>query len=146
MLYVSHSRARRQSGAKVDHPQSPQTVPITDFGSKLFSVTSEMIPPGRARQGRKPLTRFTQLINMLPLICISEERNMKIGERGQVTIPKDVREKYGLLPNIEVEFVPKESGVLLRKRARRASPVEKVYGILNRKSKTDDIIELLRGR
>jgi len=71
---------------------------------------------------------------------------MKIGERGQVTIPKDVREKYGLLPNIEVEFVPEESGVLLRKRAHRASPVEKVYGILNKKSKTDDIIDALRGR
>jgi AbrB family looped-hinge helix DNA binding protein len=83
---------------------------------------------------------------MLALICISEETNMKIGERGQVTIPKDVREKYGLLPNIEVEFVPEESGVLLRKRARRASPVEKVYGILKKKSKTDDIIEALRGR
>jgi len=71
---------------------------------------------------------------------------MKIGERGQVTIPKDVRERYGLLPNIEVEFVPEESGVLLRKRARRVSPVEKVYGILKKKSKTDDIIEALRGR
>lgn len=70
---------------------------------------------------------------------------MKIGERGQVTIPKDVREKYGLLPNIEVEFVPEESGVLLRKRAARASPVEKVYGILNKKSKADDIIEAWRG-
>jgi AbrB family looped-hinge helix DNA binding protein len=71
---------------------------------------------------------------------------MKIGERGQVTIPKDVRERYGLLPNIEVEFVPEESGILLRKRARRGSPVEKVYGILKKKSKTDDIIEALRGR
>jgi len=31
-----------------------------------------------------------------------EERiSMKIGERGQVTIPKTLREKYGLLPNIE---------------------------------------------
>jgi len=80
------------------------------------------------------------------LVCISEEENMKIGERGQVTIPKDVRERYGLLPNIEVEFVPEESGVLLRKRARRTSPVEKVYGILKKKSKTDQIIEALRGR
>jgi AbrB family looped-hinge helix DNA binding protein len=83
---------------------------------------------------------------MFSSICISEERNMKIGERGQVTIPKDFRERYGLLPNIEVEFVPEESGVLIRKRARRASPVEKVYGILNKKSKTDDILEALRGR
>lgn len=71
---------------------------------------------------------------------------MKIGERGQVTIPKDLREKYGLLPNIDVEFVPEGNGVLLRKRARHASPVEKVYGILKKKQKTDDIIEALRGR
>ena len=63
-----------------------------------------------------------------------------------MTIPKDVREKYGLLPNIEVEFVPEESGVLIRKRARLAGPVEKVYGILKKKSKTDDIIDALRGR
>ncbi len=71
---------------------------------------------------------------------------MKIGERGQVTIPKEVRERYGFLPYIEVEFVPEESGVLLRKRAHRSSPVEKVYGILKRKAKTDPILEALRGR
>jgi AbrB family looped-hinge helix DNA binding protein len=29
---------------------------------------------------------------------------MKIGERGQITIPKKLREKYGFFPNIEVEF------------------------------------------
>jgi AbrB family looped-hinge helix DNA binding protein len=71
---------------------------------------------------------------------------MKIGERGQITIPKDIRERYGLLPNIEVEFVPEESGVMLRKRARRSSPVEKVYGILKKNTKTDELIEALRGR
>jgi AbrB family looped-hinge helix DNA binding protein len=71
---------------------------------------------------------------------------MKIGERGQITIPKEIREKYGLLPNIEVEFVPEESGVLLRKRARHSSPVEQVYGILKKNTKTDDLIEALRGR
>jgi AbrB family looped-hinge helix DNA binding protein len=71
---------------------------------------------------------------------------MKIGERGQITIPKEIREKYGLLPNIEVEFVPEESGVLVRKRARHSSPVEQVYGILKKNTKTDDLIEALRGR
>jgi hypothetical protein len=59
---------------------------------------------------------------------------------------KEVRERYGFLPYIEVEFVPEESGVLLRKRAHRSSPVEKVYGILKRKAKTDPILEALRGR
>ena len=38
---------------------------------------------------------------------------MKIGERGQVTIPKNIREKYGIMPTIEVEFVPEENGVLI---------------------------------
>lgn len=29
---------------------------------------------------------------------------MKIGERGQVTIPKNIREQFGLGPETEVEF------------------------------------------
>ncbi len=35
---------------------------------------------------------------------------MKIGERGQVTIPKSIREKYGFLPQIEVDFVAQKKG------------------------------------
>jgi len=31
-------------------------------------------------------------------------KNMKIGERGQVTIPKDLQERFGLKPETEVEF------------------------------------------
>jgi AbrB family looped-hinge helix DNA binding protein len=71
---------------------------------------------------------------------------MKIGERGQVTIPKKIREKYGLMPYIEVEFVPKETGVLIKKKSLHLSPVERVYGILQKKSSTDKYIEAIRGR
>jgi len=35
------------------------------------------------------------------MIGMGEIINMKIGERGQVTIPKMLKEKYGLLPNID---------------------------------------------
>ena len=56
---------------------------------------------------------------------------MKIGERGQVTIPKKMREKYGLLPQIEIEFVEEKCVILLTKMVRHKSPVDKVYGILN---------------
>ena len=83
---------------------------------------------------------------MTIVICISENSSVRIGERGHLTIPKEIRERYGLLPNIEVEFVPEESGVLVRKRARHSSPVGQVYGILKKNAKTDDIIEVLRGR
>lgn len=71
---------------------------------------------------------------------------MKIGERGQVTIPKTIREKYGLLPQVEVEFYEGENGVLIRKKTGKMSPVDKVYGVLNKHESTDPYIEEIRGR
>ena len=71
---------------------------------------------------------------------------MKIGERGQVTIPKKMREKYGFLPNIEVDFVEAQSGVLIKKKVRHTSPVDQVYGILGKNKDTDSYIEAVRGR
>lgn len=71
---------------------------------------------------------------------------MKIGERGQVTIPKTIREKYGLLPQVEVEFYEGENGVLIRKKTGKTSPIDKVYGILNKYESTDPYIEAIRGR
>ena len=71
---------------------------------------------------------------------------MKIGERGQVTIPKKMREKYGFLPNIEVDFVEAQSGVLIIKKVRHTSPVDQVYGILGKNANTDSYIEAVRGR
>jgi len=44
---------------------------------------------------------------------------MKIGERGQVTIPKDLREKFGLKPETEVEFQVVNNSILLRKKPRK---------------------------
>ena len=71
---------------------------------------------------------------------------MKIGERGQVTIPKKIREKYGLTPNMEVSFVEEEMGVLIRKKGSHTSPVSQVYGILKKNSSTDTFLEEIRGR
>lgn len=71
---------------------------------------------------------------------------MKIGERGQITIPKKLREKYGLFPNIEVEFVSEETGIRIQKKTSHTSPVKEVYGILKKMEKTDDYIEEIRGR
>ncbi len=42
---------------------------------------------------------------------------MRISQRGQVTIPKKLRDRFGLHPNIEVEVVPTEDGLLIRTRA-----------------------------
>ena len=53
---------------------------------------------------------------MKKMIGMEEIINMKIGEWGQVTIPKMLKEKYGLLPNIEVEFMPEKHGIKLQKK------------------------------
>ena len=44
---------------------------------------------------------------------------MKIGERGQVTIPKSLRERFGLEPETEVEFQVVNNSILLRKKPRK---------------------------
>jgi AbrB family looped-hinge helix DNA binding protein len=40
---------------------------------------------------------------------------MKIGERGQVTIPKEIREEFGLGPETEVEFQVIGGSIVLKK-------------------------------
>lgn len=40
---------------------------------------------------------------------------MRIGERGQVTIPKEIREQFGLGPETEVEFHVIGSSIVLKK-------------------------------
>jgi AbrB family looped-hinge helix DNA binding protein len=43
---------------------------------------------------------------------------MRITTKGQVTIPAEIREKAGLLPHSEVEFVLKGSVVEIRRTAK----------------------------
>lgn len=40
---------------------------------------------------------------------------MRVTEKGQVTIPKNVRRKLGIVPGTEVEFDLKEDGAMLRR-------------------------------
>ena len=40
---------------------------------------------------------------------------MKVGERGQLTIPKRIRQRHGFLPNVEVELVEVREQVILRR-------------------------------
>lgn len=39
----------------------------------------------------------------------------KVTEKGQTTIPRDLREKYGIEPGDNVEWVETDEGVMLRK-------------------------------
>jgi len=76
---------------------------------------------------------------------------MKITTKGQVTIPQEIREKAGLLPNTEVEFEYRRGRVTLiplpaAKRAGR-SIVDALRGSAGRTPKnmtTDALMKLLR--
>ena len=69
---------------------------------------------------------------------------MKITEKGQVTIPKTIRDRFGLRPGMEVRFVEKNHRVLLEK-AQGKDVWEKYRGFLKLRMRTDDVIRLMRG-
>ena len=76
---------------------------------------------------------------------------MRISERGQITIPKLLRERFGMHHNVEVEITPTEKGLLIRKRTTADHPIDRVYGILGKDAlgvgvSVDDYIEEIRGR
>ena len=71
---------------------------------------------------------------------------MRISERGQITIPKALRDRFGLQMDVEVELIPTKDGVLLQKRSRSNHPVDRMFGILNKPPDTDRYIERVRGR
>jgi AbrB family looped-hinge helix DNA binding protein len=69
---------------------------------------------------------------------------MKITEKGQVTIPQEIREKLGLLPYTEVEFIIRKDGVLLRKlntdRRRGRRIIENLRGRVTSGLSTEEIL------
>ena len=73
---------------------------------------------------------------------------MRISERGQITIPKSLRDRFGMHHNVEVELLPTENGLLLQKRSTSAHPVDRMLGILTdfAYESTDEFIEEIRGR
>ena len=71
---------------------------------------------------------------------------MRISERGQITIPKRLRERFGMSQDVEVEITPTEDGLLIQKRTASKHPVDRVSGILDGVVDVDQYIEEIRGR
>ncbi len=67
-----------------------------------------------------------------------------VSEKGQVTIPKPLRDRLGIRPG-EVLIFEEEEGRLVARKAVAQDPVDAVYGIVQLDHPTDELIELLRG-
>jgi AbrB family looped-hinge helix DNA binding protein len=76
---------------------------------------------------------------------------MRITSKGQVTIPMDIREKLGLLPDTEVEFEIDRDAVRVKKatapraRDRGRALINHMRGRGTRPMTTDEIMTLTRG-
>jgi AbrB family looped-hinge helix DNA binding protein len=72
---------------------------------------------------------------------------MRITREGQITIPAEIRQRLGLLPDTEVEFEVREDGLYLRKKlnpTRGSRLIELMQGKATGKLTTDQIMAMTR--
>ena len=76
-----------------------------------------------------------------------KELKAKITSKGQITIPKKLREKIGLEPGKEVCFEEK-GGLFYIRKGIKQSPFDRWIGYLKnrRRQSPDEILEKLRAR
>ena len=70
--------------------------------------------------------------------------NAIVAERGQVTIPKPIREKMGIRPSCVLSFSVKD-GMLIAVKVETSDPISRWRGCLKTNKRTDEIIKELRG-
>jgi AbrB family looped-hinge helix DNA binding protein len=73
---------------------------------------------------------------------------MKITDKGQVTIPIEIRQKMGFLPDTDVEFGISGNQVILKKtglRTRGRRLIASLRGKASRKMSNNQIMALTRG-
>ena len=68
-------------------------------------------------------------------------------EKGQVTIPIELRRRYGLALDVEVEFIADKDGIRIRKRGGgTANRFRALRGVGGKRLDVDRYIEQIRGR
>jgi AbrB family looped-hinge helix DNA binding protein len=72
--------------------------------------------------------------------------NAKVTSKGQITVPKEVREKLGLEPGDELEFIEQDGQFIIRLHFEH-SPFESYVGYLEhlRGKRPDDLVDEMRG-
>jgi antitoxin PrlF len=67
-----------------------------------------------------------------------------VSEKGQVTIPKALRDRLGIRPGEVLEFEEQE-GRLVATKMTQQDPVDAAYGIITLDSTVDELIVAMRG-
>ncbi len=66
-----------------------------------------------------------------------------VSEKGQVTIPKALRDQLGIRPGQVLDF-DEDGGRLIARKVTDADPVDSLYGILDLPEGTDRFLATLR--
>lgn len=72
---------------------------------------------------------------------------MRVTTKGQVTIPQHVREKFGITPATEIDFVEEDERVYIMKRKSTVSQrkrFSRLRGVATVQMTTDEILALTR--
>jgi antitoxin PrlF len=67
-----------------------------------------------------------------------------VTEKGQITIPKPIRERLGIRPGEVLEFGEHPDGGVVARKVVARSPVDELYGVLQVPGGTDELIDSLR--
>lgn len=69
-----------------------------------------------------------------------------VSEKGQITVPKPLRERLGIRPGDQLEILEEGGRLVLTKTILGGrDPVDAAYGILSLDASTDEAIRALRG-
>ncbi len=70
-----------------------------------------------------------------------------VSEKGQITVPKPLRERLGIRPGDRLELLEDGGRLIVTKTiVGDRDPVDTVYGILSPSLSTDEAIRALRGQ
>ncbi|MEA1948897.1 MAG: AbrB/MazE/SpoVT family DNA-binding domain-containing protein [Thermodesulfobacteriota bacterium] len=72
---------------------------------------------------------------------------MRVTTKGQVTIPQHIREKLGITPATDIEFIEEKDRVYIVKKEgarNRSSKFRKLRGVATVRMTTDEIMSLTR--
>lgn len=68
-----------------------------------------------------------------------------ISEKGQVTLPKPLRDRLGIKPGDRLDFTEEDGHIVVSKTTDKQDPIGMVYGILSLGESTDEVLRGLRG-
>jgi AbrB family looped-hinge helix DNA binding protein len=82
------------------------------------------------------------------LLAMFGRLSMRVTTKGQVTIPQRIREKLGILPSSEIDFVEEKGKVYIVKKRGNSTggrTFRRLRGIASVKMSTEEIMRLTRG-